>query len=73
MVHEPDVTIVTVVPETVQTLVVLEENATVSDEVAVALTLIGVADHVCVAGPANEMVWEALLMVKVCETLVAAL
>jgi len=55
-VHEPDVTIVTVVPETVQTLVVLEENATVSDEVAVALTLIGVEDHVCVAGPVNEMV-----------------
>jgi hypothetical protein len=44
-VHVPDVTRVSVVPETVHTLVVLDENTTVRPEVAVALNEIGVADQ----------------------------
>jgi hypothetical protein len=46
MVHEPDVTIVTLVPETVQTLVVLDVNDTGSDDVAVAPIETGVDDQV---------------------------
>jgi hypothetical protein len=73
MVHEPDVTIVTLVPETVQTLVVLDVNDTESDDVAVALIETGVDDQVWVAGPVKEMVCDALLIVNVCATSVAAL
>jgi hypothetical protein len=44
-VHVPDATKVSVEPETVQTLVVLDEKLTVSPDEAVALKVIGVADQ----------------------------
>lgn len=64
---------VTVVPLTVQIVVVWEAKETASPEVAVALTDIGVWSSRVVGGAVNVMVWLALAIVKLRSTLGAAL
>jgi hypothetical protein len=53
--HEPEPTIVTVVPTTVQTLVVDEVTVGVSPDVAVTVKPKVAADHVFVPGFVNEI------------------
>jgi hypothetical protein len=72
-VQVPDATIVTVVPDTVHTLVVEEVTVTVKPESDDGEIVIGVDDHVWVDIAANVMVWVALLIVKVRDTSLAAL
>lgn len=54
--HVPDATIVNVNPDTVHTLVVLEEIVTAKPEEDVAESVKGVLDHVVVPGFVNEIV-----------------
>lgn len=56
MMHEPKLTIVKVVPDTEQTLGVFELKVTASEDVAVAVSVIGVELNVCVPGFAKFMV-----------------
>ena len=63
--HVPELTIVRLVPDTVQTLVVLEVIVTVSPEVDEADKVSGVLDQVVVPGLVNVMVWLALATVTV--------
>ena len=54
--HAPPATIVTVVPDTVQTAVVVEANITVSPEVDVALIVNGVTPKVTLLRGLNVIV-----------------
>ena len=63
--HVPELTIVRLIPDTVQTLVVLEVIVTVSPDVDEADNVNGVLDHVVVPGLVNVMVWLALATVTV--------
>lgn len=63
--HVPEVTIVKLRPETVQTLVVLDVTVTVSPDVDDADNVSGVLDHVVVPGFVNVIVWFALATVIV--------
>ena len=63
--HVPEVTIVRVNPDMVQTLVVLEVTVTVSPEVDEADKVSGVLDQVVVPGLVKVMVWLALATVTV--------
>ena len=58
-------TMVTLVPDTVQIVGVVEVNVTVKPELAVALTGTGVALKVCAAGPTNVIVCAAAATVSV--------
>lgn len=58
--HVPELTIVRLIPDTVQTLVVLEVIVTVSPDVDEAAKVNGVLDQVVVPGLVNVMVWLAL-------------
>src|SRR4051794_7628446 len=60
MVHVPTATIVTVEPDTVQTVVVVELNVTARPEEAVALTLNAGSPYVLPASAPNVIVWLAL-------------
>ncbi len=71
MVQVPEAINVADVPETVQTPVVAEVNATVRPELAVAESGSGVPT-VWVPGLVKVMVWVSALTVKLCETGVAA-
>jgi hypothetical protein len=72
IVQVPTVTRVTVVPETVQTLVVADVNVTARAEDAVALTVTGLWSSRLVASVAKVIVWLPLLIVKLCWTWDAA-
>ncbi len=56
-VHVPDATIVTLVPDTVHTLVVDDVTVGVSPDAADTVTLNVDADHVFVPGSVNEIVF----------------
>src|SRR5579862_5128026 len=74
IVHVPLVWNVTVspeVPETVQTLVVFDSNATARPEEAVASIVIGPWSRRFSAGALNVIVWLPLAIVKLCSTGVA--
>ena len=77
IVQVPVVTIVTVLPETVQTEVVVEANDTVRPEEAVALMVNGAMPAALLFSEANEMLCDwppaATVTVKLCETLAAGL
>ena len=64
-VHVPDATIVTVVPDTVHTLVVDDVTVGISPEVAETVTPKVDADQVLVPGSVNEIVFDALAIVTV--------
>src|SRR3954468_10580546 len=65
-VHVPAVTIVTVLPDTVQTSVVSDENAvTASSDVDVALTGNGALPNVCAGTGSIVIVWFAFVIVAV--------
>ena len=66
IVQVPTVTKVTVVPETVQTLVVAEVKATGRPEEAVALSVIGPSSKRLPARAPKVIVWSALAIVSVC-------
>jgi hypothetical protein len=72
MVHVPTVTIVTLVPETVQMAVVVEAKLTGRPDDAVALTVNAVGLYARLASVANVMVWLAFDIVKLRLTGVAA-
>ena len=72
MVHVPVLINVTSVPETVQTVVVADANATVSPELAVALTVIDPVESGTLGKLGNVIVWLALVTWKLCVTGVAA-
>jgi hypothetical protein len=61
----PEVKTVTVVPLTVQTLVVAEVNATVSPELEVAVKDAGVAPYVMFEGVVKEIACVAIVNVNV--------
>jgi len=63
---------VTLVPDTVQTFVVVDANATVSPELAVALTVIDPVESGLLGKLGNVIVWLALVTWKPCVTGVAA-
>lgn len=63
--HVPEVTIVKVNPETVQTFVAPEVTVTVRPEFDDADNVSGVLDHVVVPGFVNVIVWFALATVIV--------
>jgi len=65
-VHDPAITIVTVTPDTVHTLVVDDITVGVSPEVADTETSNVVADHVFVPGSVNVTVFAPLVTVIVC-------
>jgi hypothetical protein len=71
MVHVPEAINVAVVPETVQTLAVVEAKVTPRPDVAVAKSASG-APTVCVPGFANAMVCASAFTVKLCGTIEAA-
>ena len=71
MVQVPEVSIVAVVPETVQTESVVDAKLTASVELAEATSVSGVPT-VCVPGLAKVMVCASPLVEKLCETGVAA-
>ena len=71
MVHVPVARNVACVPETVQTLAVVEAKATVRLEVAVAESARGVPT-VCAPGLLKVMVCASPFTVKLCGTIVAA-
>jgi hypothetical protein len=71
MVQVPVVSMVAVVPETVQTLAVVEAKLTAKLELAVAESVSGVPTF-CAGIAPKVMVCEAALTVKLCETGVAA-
>ena len=71
--HVPDATIVTVVPDTVHTPVVDDVTDTDKPESDDGEIEIGVDDQVWVDIAANVIVWDALLIVNVLDTSVAAL
>ena len=70
--QEPPATIVTVLPETVQTEVVVEAKLTARPELAVALTVNGAAPYVTSLSAPNAMVCAAGFTVKLRATGVAA-
>jgi hypothetical protein len=70
--HEPPATIVTVLPETVQTDVVVEAKLTARPELAVAVTVNGAVPELTSLGAPNVIVCVAALTVKLCVTDVAA-
>jgi hypothetical protein len=70
--HPPPATIVTVLPVTVQTCVVLETKLTASPELAVAAMLNGDTPYVTSLNAPNATVCDAELTVKLCATGVAA-
>jgi hypothetical protein len=71
MVQVPEVSMVAVVPETVQTEEVNEAKVTPKLELAVAASVSGVPT-VCVVIVVKVMVCDSALTVKLCETGVAA-
>jgi hypothetical protein len=73
IVQVPADTSVTVVPETVQTGVVLEVNVTVRPELAVADTVNGGSLAFLFGSAAKLIVWFAFATVKDCDTCGAAL
>ena len=74
IVQVPGATIVTVEPDTVQTPVVDDENATVRPELAVAVSATVPPDEkVCEPGFVKLIVWFAGSMVTTCVTCGAAL
>ena len=66
-VHEPDLTIVTVTPDTVHTSVVDDVTAGLSPEVADVVTSKVVSDQVLVPGSVKLIVFEAFDTVTVSE------
>ena len=70
--HVPLATSVTVAPETVQTLVVVNEMLTVNPELAVALTGNAASPSVLSGSAPKVIVWLALATVKLCVTCGAA-
>ena len=68
----PTPTIVTVLPATVQTGVVVEAKLTASPELAVAVTVNGDTPYVTLLSVPKVMVCDAELTVKLCYTVVAA-
>ena len=72
MVHVPVLINVTLVPDTVQTFVVVDANATVSPELAVALTVIDPVESGTLGKLPNVIVWLALVTWKLSATGVAA-
>jgi hypothetical protein len=73
MVQPPAPTIVTVVPETVQTLVVDDVNVTVRPELAVADTVNGGSPKFLPPSAPKLIVWLAWSTLKLCATCGAAL
>ena len=71
MVQVPAARKVAVVPETVQTLAVVEVKLTGRPELAVALSVSGVPT-VCAPGLAKVIVCDVRFTVKLCATIVAA-
>jgi hypothetical protein len=71
MVQVPAAMKVAVVPETVQTLVVVEAKLTVKPELAVAVSVSGVP-MLCVLGAAKVIVCDFELTLKLCVTAGAA-
>ncbi len=63
---------VTVTPETLQTAVLMEPNATGNPELALALKLKGAAPRISVASVPKVMVWGLPATANVCVTAVAA-
>jgi len=73
--HDPPATIVTVlplVPEVVQTEVVVEAKLTARPELAVALTVNGETPYVTLLSAPNVITCDAGFTVKLCVTGVAA-
>ena len=70
--QEPPAAIVTVLPATVQTDVVVEAKLTASPELAVALTVNGETPKLTLLSAPKLMVCDAALTVKLCVTGVAA-
>jgi hypothetical protein len=70
--QEPPATIVTVLPATVQTEVVVEAKSTARAELAVAVTANGDTPYVMPLSAPNVIVCDAALAVKPCATGVAA-
>jgi hypothetical protein len=70
--HEPPATIVTVLPATVQTEVVVEAKSTARAELAVAVTANGDTPYVTPLSAPKVIVCVAALTVKLCVTDVAA-
>jgi hypothetical protein len=73
MVQVPTVNMVAVVPETVQTAAVVDAKLTARPEEAVATSVKVGTVSAWLGGCAKVIVCEAMLTVKVCTTLVAAL
>ena len=72
MVQVPAATIVTVAPETAQTVVVVEAKLTDRPEEAVALMVNGAAPYTWFASAAKAIVWLAWVTWKLWLTAVAA-
>ena len=68
----PSPTIVTVLPPTVQTAVVVEAKLTDKPELAVAVTVNGETPYVTLLSAPKVIVCDAELTVKLCDTEVAA-
>ena len=68
----PPATIVTVLPATVQTEVVVEAKLTARPELAVAVTVNGVTPYATPLSAPKAIVCDAGLTVKLCDTGVAA-
>jgi hypothetical protein len=71
MEHVPAAMIVTVLPATVQTPVVVEVKVIARPELAVALALNGDTPRLTLRNPANAIVCAAGLTVKLCVTVAA--
>ena len=72
IIHVPAFSNVTVVPDTVHAFVVVDENVTVSPELAAALTLTDPVESGTLGKLPNVIVWLALVTWKLCVTGVAA-
>ena len=70
--QDPPATIVTVLPASVQTGVVVEAKLTAKPELAVAVTVSGDTPYVTLLSVPKVMVCDAELTVKLCVTGVAA-
>ena len=70
--QDPPATIVTVLPATVQTDVVVEAKLTASPELAVAVTVNGETPYVTLLNAPKVIVCDAVLTVKPCDTGAAA-